>query len=88
MGFTCQRGGICGLTLTQPLETGNVVDDAGGGVAQQLCGGRTFGIGDEGVGLRLGQVGAEVLQRIAHGFAFLSHDRRAGHHAKHVEGHL
>ena len=99
MGFAGQGGGVdgshCSGLRAGPagaLEAIEVVDDAGGGVAEQAlarsaCGSASV---EEAVDLRLRQVGVEAGQRVALDRCWqrLAHHRGADHHAQRVERHL
>ncbi len=96
MGLSRDDGGE--RRRTHPTETVEVVQNAGGGLAQQVVydrcrrafvtvGPRLARPGHESVELGLGRVRRKgCIQEIAQRFGHLSHDGRSGDHAQRVEG--
>ena len=82
-------GRVAEVGLLRASKTVEVVDDACGGVSQQ-CGGIGVRVGrsEEGVELRLREVGNEARHRVAFDRCGqrLAHHGRAHHHAQRVEG--
>ena len=93
-GERCGAGGlplrrVVGVGLLRAAKTVEVVDDARGGVSQQRGGnGVRVGRTEEGVELRLREVGDEAGERVAFRRCGqrLAHDGGTDHHAQRVEG--